>query len=60
MDATGVYLAMLLPTFAPFLIYNDGIDAARSRAYADAYNRWLADSLGPAPSPPKAVYGRTS
>jgi polar amino acid transport system substrate-binding protein len=24
------------------------------------YNRWLAESLGPAPSPPKAVYGRTS
>ena len=23
------------------------------------YNRWLADPLGPAPSPPKAVYGRT-
>ena len=23
------------------------------------YNRWLADSLGPAPSPPKAVYGRS-
>ena len=23
------------------------------------YNRWLAESLGPAPSPPKAVYGRT-
>ena len=22
------------------------------------YNRWLADSLGPAPSPPRAVYGR--
>ena len=22
------------------------------------YNRWLADSLGPAPSPPQAVYGR--
>ena len=22
------------------------------------YNRWLAESLGPAPSPPKAVYGR--
>jgi polar amino acid transport system substrate-binding protein len=22
------------------------------------YNRWLAHSLGPAPSPPKAVYGR--
>ena len=23
------------------------------------YNRWLAQSLGPAPSPPRAVYGRT-
>ena len=23
------------------------------------YDRWLAESLGPAPSPPKAVYGRT-
>lgn len=23
------------------------------------YNRWLADALGPAPAPPKAVYGRT-
>jgi polar amino acid transport system substrate-binding protein len=24
------------------------------------YNRWLAGSLGPAPSPPRAVYGRAS
>lgn len=24
------------------------------------YNRWLADALGPAPAPPKAVYGRSS
>jgi polar amino acid transport system substrate-binding protein len=23
------------------------------------YNRWLKDALGPAPNPPKAVYGRT-
>jgi polar amino acid transport system substrate-binding protein len=23
------------------------------------YNRWLRDALGPAPNPPKAVYGRT-
>ena len=23
------------------------------------YNRWLKDSLGPAPEPPRAVYGRT-
>jgi predicted TIM-barrel fold metal-dependent hydrolase len=49
MDATGVDLAMLLPTFAPFLVYNDGIDAARSRTYADAYNRWLAELCAGAP-----------
>jgi polar amino acid transport system substrate-binding protein len=24
-----------------------------------SYNRWLADSLGPAPAPPTPVYGRT-
>ena len=24
------------------------------------YNRWLSDSLGPAPQPPKAVYGRNT
>ena len=24
------------------------------------YNRWLAEPLGPAPSPPKAVYGRNA
>ena len=24
------------------------------------YNRWLKDSLGPAPAPPKAVYGRAT
>ena len=23
------------------------------------YDRWLRDALGPAPAPPKAVYGRT-
>jgi polar amino acid transport system substrate-binding protein len=27
-------------------------------AWTAIYNRWLADSLGPAPSPPQAVYGR--
>ncbi len=31
----------------------------RSRGeWTAIYNRWLSDSLGPAPSPPKAVYGR--
>ncbi|MBL9009340.1 MAG: amidohydrolase [Myxococcales bacterium] len=49
MDATGVDLAMLLPTHAGFLVYDDEIDAGRSRAYADAYNRWLADLCQEAP-----------
>ncbi|MCP3097296.1 amidohydrolase [Myxococcus sp. K15C18031901] len=43
MDASGVDIAMLLPTYAGYLVYDDDIDAARSRAYASAYNRWLAD-----------------
>jgi uncharacterized protein len=43
MDATGIDVAVMLPTFAPFLVFNDEITADRSRAYAQAYNRWLAD-----------------
>ena len=43
MDAAEIALALLLPTFAGFLVYDDEIDADRSRAYASAYNRWLAD-----------------
>ena len=31
----------------------------RDGEWTAIYNRWLAESLGPAPSPPKAVYGRT-
>ena len=31
----------------------------RNGEWKAIYNRWLAESLGPAPSPPKAVYGRT-
>ncbi|HEU4535507.1 MAG TPA: amidohydrolase, partial [Polyangiaceae bacterium] len=50
MDANGVDVAVLLPTFAPFLVYDDGIDAERSRAYAQAYNRWLRDLCAPAPA----------
>lgn len=43
MDRQGVDLAVLLPTYAPFLVYNDGLEARRSRAFALAYNRWLLD-----------------
>jgi predicted TIM-barrel fold metal-dependent hydrolase len=49
MDATGVDIGVMLPTFAPFLIYDDGIGAARSREYALAYNRWLRDFCSFAP-----------
>ena len=49
MDATGVDVAVMLPTFAPFLVYNDTIAAERSREYARAYNRWLRDFCGFAP-----------
>lgn len=43
MDDAGVDVAVLLPNFAPYLVYNDDTSAAHSRAYAQAYNRWLAD-----------------
>lgn len=49
MDATGIDVAVMLPTFAPFLVYNDAISAERSRAYAHAYNRWLAAFCSAAP-----------
>lgn len=43
MDAAGIDVAVMLPTFAPFLVYDDEIDTQRSRAYASAYNRWLGE-----------------
>ena len=43
MDEAGVDVAVLLPTYAGYLVYDDEIDTDRSRAYATAYNRWLAD-----------------
>ena len=50
MDETGVDIAMLLPTYAGYLVYDDEIDADRSRAYATAYNRWLADLCRQSPA----------
>ncbi len=43
MDESGVDIAVLLPTYTGFLVYDDEIDGGRSRAYASAYNRWLAE-----------------
>ncbi|TKD12993.1 amidohydrolase family protein [Polyangium fumosum] len=50
MDATGVDVAVLLPTYASFLVHDDAVDAERSRAYAHAYNRWLNDFCSNAPT----------
>jgi len=50
MDATGVDVAVMLPTHAPYLVYNDTVSAERSRAYARAYNRWLGDFCSAAPT----------
>jgi len=50
MEATGVDVAVMLPTFAPFLVYDDSIGAELSRAYARAYNRWLVDMCSFAPT----------
>jgi predicted TIM-barrel fold metal-dependent hydrolase len=49
MDETGVDIAVMLPTYAPYLVYDDTTDAERSRAYARAYNRWLCDFCARAP-----------
>lgn len=50
MDAAGIDVAVMLPTFAPFLVNNDAIDAEQSREYAAAYNRWLHDLCAAAPA----------
>lgn len=50
MDATGIDTAVLLPTYASYLVHDDAIAADRSRAYARAYNRWLGDLCSAAPA----------
>jgi uncharacterized protein len=49
MDATGVDVAVLLPTYASYLVHDDDATAERSRAYARAYNRWLGELCAAAP-----------
>lgn len=49
MDASGVDVAVMIPTYASYLVHDDTIDAERSRAYARAYNRWLGDFCAAAP-----------
>jgi uncharacterized protein len=50
MDASGVDVAVLLPTYGGYLVYDDEIDGGLSRAYASAYNRWLADLCRASPA----------
>ncbi len=40
---------------------NDVLAKMRSDGeWKQIYDRWLAEALGPAPAPPKAVYGRAT
>ena len=50
MDESGVDIAVLLPTYAGYLVYDDEIDADLSRAYAAAYSAWLADQCKQSPA----------
>lgn len=50
MDAAGVDAALLLPTYALFLLAVDTMEPRRADAFARAYNRWLADYTHAAPA----------
>ena len=41
MDAAGVDIAFLFPTYAHYLLAVDGMAPARAAAFAHAYNSWL-------------------
>jgi predicted TIM-barrel fold metal-dependent hydrolase len=41
MDADGVDVAFLIPTYAQYLLAVDGMEPARAAAFAHAYNSWL-------------------
>lgn len=50
MDASGVDVAMLLPTYAGFLVFDEEFSPELSRAYASAYTQWLAELCRTNPS----------
>ncbi|HKO53034.1 MAG TPA: amidohydrolase family protein [Polyangiaceae bacterium] len=49
MDENGIDAAVLLPTLASYLVFNDELEPEVSRAYARAYNRWLSHFCAAAP-----------
>lgn len=54
----GLGMSLKHPDFVRFV--NAVLARAKSDgAWTKAYNTWLAPSLGPAPNPPAAVYGRS-
>ena len=55
MNEDGIGISVLSPTFAPFLVYDEEVDAGRSRAYASAYNRWVSDECSLDPGRLKAA-----
>ncbi len=50
MDQDGIDAALLLPSYASYLVAMPHRDPALAHAYADAYNRWLADLVAADPT----------
>lgn len=49
MDEVNIEQAYLFPTLTTFIVNHEGLDAEITRAYAQAYNRWLHDYCAYAP-----------
>ncbi|MEL6345427.1 MAG: amidohydrolase family protein [Myxococcota bacterium] len=49
MDRTGIGAALILPTLAVYLACREDIEPPVVNAFADAYNRWLADFCAVSP-----------
>jgi len=50
MDASGIDVACLYPSFAMHLMGIESLELARASAFARAYNRWLQDYCATAPA----------
>ena len=50
MDRNGIDAALLLPSYASYLVAMDHREPGLAAAYAHAYNRWLADMCAADPS----------
>ncbi|WP_437680114.1 amidohydrolase family protein [Sorangium sp. So ce131] len=55
MDASGIDVSFLYPTFAMYLLGVDTLDAELAGAFARAYNRWLRDFCSVSPERLRAV-----